>query len=195
MIRINLLPHREERRRIRQLQFYGMAGTSFLLGVIVFGMGHLAISNRISYQESRNEYLKTETAVLDKQIEEINALKKKVDALQARKTIVDDLQGTRLDVVHLLDQMLRILPEGIYLRSLRQSADNKITIMGSTQSNARVSTLMGAIEQSPWLESPELIEIHGVGGDATRQSEFTLTFHLSKSAMNGNAAKKRGGGA
>jgi type IV pilus assembly protein PilN len=115
--------------------------------------------------------------------------------LRARKAVVDDLQGTRLDVVHLLDQMLKILPEGVYLRSLRQGADNKITIIGFTQSNARVSTLMGSIEQSPWLEKAELIEIHAAGGEVSRNSEFTLTFFLIKSKENGDVAKKQGGGA
>jgi type IV pilus assembly protein PilN len=195
MIRINLLPHRAEKRRIRQLQFFGMAGASFLLGLTVVGAGHLVMSNRLAYQESRNEYLKAQTAILDKQIAEIQVLRKEVDALRARKAVVDDLQGTRLDVVHLLDQMLKILPEGVYLRSLRQGADNKITIIGFTQSNARVSTLMGSIEQSPWLEKAELIEIHAAGGEVSRNSEFTLTFFLIKSKENGDVAKKQGGGA
>lgn len=194
MIRINLLPHRAERRRVRQLQFFGMAGVSFLLGLVVVGFGHLTMSNRIAYQESRNEYLKAQTAILDKQIEEIKALRKKVDALRVRKTVVDDLQATRLDVVHLLDQMLKILPDGVYLRSMRQN-DNKITITGYTQSNARVSTLMSSIELSPWLEKADLIEIHGAGGEGNRYSEFTLTFRLTKLNDKNDVAKKQGGAA
>lgn len=194
MIRINLLPHRAEKRRVRQLQFFGMAGISFLLGLVVVGMGHLTMINRIAYQESRNEYLTAQTAILDKQIEEIKALRKKVDALRARKTVVDDLQATRLDVVHLLDQMLKILPEGVYLRSMKQN-DNKITITGYTQSNARVSTLMSSIELSPWLEGADLIEIHAAGGEGNRYSEFTLTFRLTKLNDKNDVTKKPGGAA
>lgn len=192
MIRINLLPHRAEKRRVRQLQFFGMAGVSFLLGLVVVGMGHLTMLNRITYQESRNEYLKAQTAILDKQIEEIKALRKKVDALRARKAVVDDLQATRLDVVHLLDQMLKILPEGVYLRSIKQN-DHKITITGYTQSNARVSTLMSSIELSPWLEGADLIEIHAAGGEGNRYSEFTLTFSLTKLNDKNGVVKKQGG--
>lgn len=194
MIRINLLPHRAEKRRVRQLQFFGMVGASFLLGLIVVGAGHLVMSNRIAYQASRNQYLTDQTAILDKQIEEIKQLRKKVDALQARKTVVDDLQATRLDVVHLLDQMLRILPEGVYLRSLRQAADNKVTLVGYTQSNARVSTLMVSIDQSPWLAKPELIEIRASGSEANRYSEFTLTFVLEKEVDKSKEVNKPGGG-
>ncbi len=194
MIRINLLPHRAEKRRVRQLQFFGMAGTSFVLGLMLVGLGHWMMSNRIAYQESRNQYLTEQTAILDKQIEEIKALRKKVDALRARKAVVDDLQATRLDVVHLLDQMLRILPEGVYLRSVIQN-DNKITIIGRTQSNARVSTLMNSIELSPWLENAELIGIDASGSESNRYSEFTLTFHLSKTNGSSGATKKQGGGA
>ncbi|MFY9260802.1 MAG: PilN domain-containing protein [Gallionella sp.] len=194
MIRINLLPHRAEKRRVRQLQFFGMAGTSFVLGLMLVGLGHWMMSNRIAYQESRNQYLTEQTAILDKQIEEIKALRKKVDALRARKAVVDDLQATRLDVVHLLDQMLRILPEGVYLRSVIQN-DNKITIVGRTQSNARVSTLMNSIELSPWLENAELIGINASGSESNRYSEFTLTFNLSKANGSSDATKKQGGGA
>lgn len=195
MIRINLLPHRAEKRRVRQLQFFGMVGVSFLLGLIVVGAGHLVMSNRIDYQASRNQYLTEQTAILDKQIEEIKQLRKKVDALRARKTVVDDLQATRLDVVHLLDQMLKILPEGVYLRSLKQTVDNKVTLVGYTQSNARVSTLMGSIEQSPWLAKPQLIEIRASGTETNRYSEFTLTFVLEKEVDKSKEVKKPGGGA
>lgn len=181
MIRVNLLPHRAEKRKARQVQLIAFSGISLLLGIVVVGLVHVAIGTRISYQESRNKYLKDQTAILDKQIEEIKKLREQTDALLARKTVVENLQTTRSDVVHLLDQMLRILPNGVYLKSLKQNG-TKISLVGSAQSNARVSTLMRAIEDSPWLESPSLVEIHAVGGSGPRESEFTLNFNLKKQA-------------
>ena len=179
MIRINLLPHRAEKRRSRQIQFAALSVISLLLGILLVGFVHAAISAKISYQESRNEYLRQETLVLDKQIAEIKKLRDQTQSLLARKNVVENLQSTRSDVVHLLDQVLRILPEEVYLKSLKQSG-NKIHITGSAQSNARISTLMRAIESSPWLNSPALIEIHASSTGGTRQSEFTMTFMLTK---------------
>lgn len=193
MIRVNLLPHRAEKRKARQLQFIVLSALSLVAGVAIVGFVHVAISTQISYQNRRNDYLKQEIAVLDKQIEEIKKLKEQTQSLLARKTVVENLQSTRSDVVHLLDQMLRILPEGgVYLKSIKQNG-YKISLVGYSQSNARVSTLMRSIEDSPWLDSPVLIEIRSValsgspntGGasvsGASRISEFSLTFNLTKS--------------
>jgi len=181
MIRVNLLPHRAEKRRARQLQFMIFSGISLALGLIVIGFVHVAISTEISYQERRNAYLKQEIVVLDKQIAEIKKLREQTQSLLARKTVVEDLQSTRSNVVHLLDQMLRILPDGVYLRSLKQSG-SKISITGYAQSNARVSTLMRAIEDSPWLDSPTLQEIHASTSAGARLNEFSLDFNLTKQA-------------
>jgi len=192
MIRVNLLPHRAEKRRSRQIQLIAFSGISLLLGIVMVGFVHVAIGNQISYQEKRNQYLKDQTAVLDKQIEEIRKLREETDALMARKTVVENLQTTRSDVVHLLDQMLRILPNGVYLKSLKQSG-NKINLTGSAQSNARVSTLMRAIEDSPWLESPSLVEIHASGAGGGRENDFTLNFNLKKQAPASPAPASAGG--
>lgn len=182
MIRVNLLPHRAEKRKARQIQLIAFSLVSLVLGVLVVGFVHTYISTQISYQERRNQYLKDETAILDKQIDEIKKLREQTESLLARKTVVEDLQTTRSDVVHLLDQMLRILPDGVYLKSIKQNG-NKINLMGYAQSNARVSTLMRAIDSSPWLESASLVEIHASGGSgAARLSEFTLNFGLKKQA-------------
>lgn len=179
MIRINLLPHRAEKRRARQIQFIALSVISVVLAALVVGAVQVAISREISYQERRNAYLKQETAVLDKQIEEIKRLREQTQALLARKNVVEGLQSTRSDVVHLLDQMLRILPDGVYLKTLKQSG-NRINLVGYAQSNARISTLMRAVEDSPWLDSPSLVEIHASGSGAARVSEFTLNFNLTK---------------
>lgn len=179
MIRVNLLPHRAEKRRARQVQFMLLSGISLVLGALVVGFVHVAISSQITYQERRNEYLKKEIVELDKQIAEIKKLREQTQSLLARKTVVEDLQSTRASVVHLLDQMLRILPDGVYLKSLKQTG-NKISIVGYAQSNARVSTLMRAIEDSPWLDSPTLLEVHASTSAGARLSEFSLNFNLTK---------------
>ena len=193
MIRVNLLPHRAEKRKARQIQFIAFGVISLLLGITIIIFVHIAIGTQIDYQDRRNQYLKDETAKLDKQIEEIKKLREETDALLARKTVVENLQTTRSDAVHLLDQMLRILPDGIYIKSLKQSG-NKINMVGSAQSNARVSTLMRAIEDSPWLELPTLVEIHASSGSGgVRENEFTLNFNLKKQTPVAPASTKAGG--
>jgi len=189
VIRVNLLPHRAEKRRARQIQFIAFSVISIALAGFLVGIVELAIDTQISYQERRNTYLKQEIAVLDKQIEEIRKLREQTQALLARKNVVEGLQSTRSDVVHLLDQMLRILPDGIYLKTLKQTG-NKIALDGFTQSNARVSTLMRAIEDSPWLDTPTLIEIHATNNKGSRISEFSLNFNLTKPQVADSAASK-----
>jgi type IV pilus assembly protein PilN len=179
MIRINLLPHRAEKRRARQIQFAAFSLISVVLGALLVGFVHVAIGTQIAYQERRNEYLRQETAVLDKQIAEIKKLREQTQSLLARKTVVENLQSTRSDVVHLFDQMLRILPDGVYLKTLKQTG-NRISLVGYAQSNARISTLMRAVEDSPWLDSPSLVEIHATNANGARVSEFTLMFNLTK---------------
>ena len=192
MIRINLLPHRAEKRRARQVQFAALSLISLALGAVLVMIVHAAISSQISYQDRRNSYLKQEIAILDKQIEEIKKLREQTASLLARKDAVEKLQSDRSDVVHLLDQMLRILPDGVYLKTLKQTG-NKINMVGYAQSNARISTLMRAIEDSPWLDSPALVEIHAATNAGARVSEFTLTFNLTKQSAAELAALKASG--
>lgn len=179
MIRINLLPHRAEKRRARQVQFAALAVISVALGALLVGFVHVAITTQISYQERRNGYLNQEIAVLNKQIDEIKKLREQTQSLLVRKDAVEKLQSDRSDVVHLLDQMLRILPDGVHLKTLKQTG-NKINLAGYAQSNARISTLMRAVEDSPWLDSPSLVEIRASNASGARVSEFTLTFNLTK---------------
>ena len=192
MIRINLLPHRAEKRKARKVQFIALSVIALVLGAIVVGFVHVTINAQIAHQERRNEYLKQEIVVLDKQIAEIRKLREQTEALLARKTIVENLQSTRSDVVHLLDQMLRILPDGVYLKTIKQTG-NKINLGGFAQSNARVSTLMRAIEDSPWLDSPGLIEIHATTAAGVRMSEFTLSFNLTRQAPEAAPVAKKAG--
>lgn len=180
MIRINLLPHREEKRRAKQVQFITLSTVFLVLGALVCGLVHMAISTQIDYQERRNAYLKQETLILNKQIAEIKKLKAQTKSLTERKDAVEKLQSDRASVVHLMDQMLRILPEGIYLKTIKQSGD-AIRLVGYAQSNARVSTLMRAIEDSAWLGKPALVEIHATTAKGARVNQFTMTFSLTKS--------------
>jgi type IV pilus assembly protein PilN len=179
MIRINLLPHRAEKRKRRKIQFAALCGVSVLAGVVLVGLGYGAMQARIFYQSQRNAYLNSEIAKLDKQIEEIKRLRQQVKALLARKEVVEKLQSKRSDVVHLMDQMLRILPQGVYISSLTQNG-NAIKVSGYAQSSARVSTLMHAIDESPWLDSPHLIEVQAATVRNLRTNQFTMTFNLSK---------------
>ena len=132
MIRINLLPHRAEKRKARKNQFIAFSVISLILGALIVGFVHITISGQITHQERRNQYLKDEIVLLDKQIAEIRKLREQTEALLSRKTIVENLQSTRSDVVHLLDQMLRILPDGVYLKAIKQTG-NKINLVGFAQ--------------------------------------------------------------
>ena len=184
-MRINLLPHREQKRLARQRQFVSLVIALAVLGVAIVAGGHAFLAARIDNQNSRNNLLKTEIAKLDEQIKEIDKLRDQIQQVLARKAVVETLQANRNEAVHLLDQLVRQLPEGIYLRSVKQT-DKKVQIVGYAQSNARVSTLMRNIEGSPWLEKPELVEIKLVNmpnagrTDPPRLNEFTLNFDIRR---------------
>src|SRR6476661_4175331 len=186
-MRINLLPHREQKRQARQRQFISLVITFALAGVAIVVLTHVFLASRIDNQLSRNNLLKTKIAELDAQIKEIDKLRDQIQQVLARKQVVETLQANRNEAVHLLDQLVRQLPEGVYLRSVKQ-VDKKVTIVGYAQSNARVSTLMRNIEGSPWLEKPELVEIKLVtmpGAARTepaRTNEFTLNFEIRRAA-------------
>src|SRR5438552_2270301 len=174
MVRINLLPHREQKRLARQRQFISLA-----VGLAVVGLVHVIIAARIDNQINRNTLLKTEIAKLDAQIKEIDKLQEQTQALLARKQVVETLQSNRTEAVHLLDQLVRQLPDGLYLRSVKQ-AGPKVTLVGYAQSNARVSTLMRNIDSSPWLTAPELVEIKSVALDRQKVNEFTLNLQIKR---------------
>ena len=182
MIRINLLPHRELKRKARQQQFAVLAGITFFLGLLTVGMLHLMITGQIEHQESRNNYMTNQIAILDKQIDEIKKIRAQTQALLARKKVVETLQDNRSDVVHLLDQLARLLPDGIYLQSIKQT-NQTINLTGYAQSNARVSTLMRKLESSPWLGLPSLIEIKASTVNNARLNAFSLNVTLIRSSQ------------
>ena len=179
MIPINLLPHRAARRKAQQRQFFVLVGMTAAIaaGIVIFV--HIFFAGRIETQVERNKYLETEIVALDKQIDEIRKLKEQTQALLARKRVVESLQTNRTETVRLLDQLVRQLPDGVYLKTVKQTGQ-KVNVIGYATSNARVSTLMRNFEASPWLETPSLIEIKAVTVDNALLNEFNLNVSISR---------------
>ena len=194
MIRINLLPHREIRRKQQQKEFFIMVGAVAGLGATVWFAAHSYLSGQLEEQNGRNTYLETEIAALDKQIEEIKKVQEQTTALLQRKKIVESLQANRAETVYLLDQLVRQLPDGVYLKSVQQKG-SRVAVNGFAQSNARVSTFMRNLESSPYLEKPSLVEIHAVVDKTSRLSEFSLAVSLARSKDDPAAGKKPAAGA
>jgi type IV pilus assembly protein PilN len=198
MIRVNLLAHREERRKAQRRQLVFLAVISAVLGGAIWLAVHGVIAGYVSLQNERNEFLKRENAKLDKEIEEIKKLRDEIQALLARKAIIEALQTDRARAVELLDQLVRQTPDGIYIKSMKQDG-LKVNITGYAQSNARVSTLMRNLQSSPIIEnnpaSPQLVEIKASEVNKRRLSEFNLNFLLKRPVVEepgkaGAAAKK-----
>lgn len=176
-VRINLLPHREERRKRQRQRFGVMAGLSLLLGIAVSGLVYLSIDQMISAQAGRNQFLKRENDKLEKEIAEIRKLQEDIRALLARKQVIESLQSDRSRSVQLLEQLVKQTPDGVYLRAIKQ-AGLRVNVLGFAQSNARVSTFMRNIQASPYLESPTLVEIKAATVGTRRVSDFNLNFSL-----------------
>ena len=173
MIRINLLPHRIAKRRQRRQQFYALAAGMVLLGALIgFGV-HMIYAGHIERQEARNAFLKQEIARVDRDIAEIRGLREQIDAMLARKQVIESLQGTRAETVHLFNELAQRLPDGVYLKSTKQTG-RQVRVVGLAQSNARVSHFMRNVEASAFLEHPRLIEAKAVTQENRRLSEFTL---------------------
>ena len=179
MIRINLLPHREEKRKARAARFYIVAGMAAGLGILVVLAGYTVLEERINTQRSRNEFLKQEIAKLDKEISEIDVLKAKRKDLLDRKRVIEKLQANRSEVVRMLDQITRQTPDGIYYKKITQK-DDVVTLNGYSLSNARVSTLMRALNDSPAFEMPNLEQIQAVRVDNQRLNEFKMNVKLKR---------------
>lgn len=179
MRRINLLEWRDIQKKERETRFGIIAGIALgIMGLIVLGV-HVFYQAKINYQESRNNYLTQEIKFVEKQIEEIEALEKKKAALINRMSVIQELESSRPKIVHLFDELVKRLPDGVHFTSMTQKKD-KITLEGVAQSDARVSSLMRKIEESEWLKSPEIKriirkDIKEKGSDSERSiSEFEL---------------------
>jgi len=190
VIRVNLLPWRAERRQAQRKHLAIVAGGVAAIAVGIGVLVHIGIAGAISAQEGRNKYLKDENARLDKEIEEIKKLREEIAALLARKQVIERLQADRSQVVNLMDQLVRQTPDGVYLRTLKQTGV-KVNVAGYAQSNARVSTLMRNIASSPYLEAPELVEIRATTVANKRVSDFNMNFKV-KRAETEDAAKGAG---
>lgn len=191
MIRVNLLPHREAKRKARQQQLAILAGLTATLAIAICGMLWVVFNTQVDGQKERNKYLGGEIAKLDKQIEEIKKIREETASLLAKKQVVEGLQSNRSEPVQLLDQMLRQLPEGLYLKSIRQTG-TKVNVTGYTQSQARVSAFMRNIEASPFLENPNLIEIKAVTVNQQRANEFNLDFFIKRAKPDDKAGARKG---
>ena len=190
MIRINLLPHRELARAARRRQFNILLGIAAAAGVVIVVLGHIWIAAQQSAQEERNAFLTQEIAKLDIQIGEIQKIREHIQALIERKQVVEVLQSNRTEVVHLFDQMIRLLPDGLCLKSFKQAGD-VVTISGYTQSSARVSTLMRSLNDSPWFDSATLIEIKAATVNNLRANQFILTVRQAREQA--GSANDKGG--
>lgn len=179
MIKINLLPHREEARRSRRQQFYVLGGIMLAAGLVIALAVHTLLVARVDAQQSSNDFLKGEIARLDKDIAEIKRLREQTQALLSRKQVIELLQSHRAETVYLFNELARQVPEGIYLKSVKQTG-LKINLTGYAQSNARVSTLMRNLDASPVLEKPELVEIKAVDVNKRRLSEFNLNISIER---------------
>lgn len=189
MIRINLLPHREEKRKARRQQFYALGGLIAVLAGVIWFLGYTVINGYIAGQEEKNSFLKKEIAGLDKEIDEIKRLKEQTDSLLSRKRIIEALQANRTETVHLFNELARQTPEGVFIKTLKQQG-GKISIAGYAQSNARVSTLMRDLEASPILEKPDLQEIKATTVNNRRMAEFSLTVMITRQTVEDD---KKGG--
>jgi type IV pilus assembly protein PilN len=182
IIRINLLPHREEKRKQKKAAFVALMALSAIVGLAVVLVVGGYNANRISVQEERNAILKSTNADLDKQIVEIAALKDEIDALKARQEAVEDLQGDRNQPVYLMDELLKQAPDGVYLKAFKQEGQ-RVSLSGYAQSQERVSQLLRNLAgESPWLQKPELIEVRstaqGQGQSARKVVEFSMIVNI-----------------
>jgi type IV pilus assembly protein PilN len=191
MLQINLLPHREQRRQARRRDFYFMAGLSFFAAGAVVFIVVLVINSFIQAQTGRNAFITSENAKLDEEIKQIADLKGEIDSLKARQQAVEDLQADRNLPVHLLDELVKQTPEGVALNGIRQ-VGLKVTLTGLAQSNDRISEMLRNMSNnSAWLESPELIEIHAatMGADKRRVYAFTMNITEKRPAPPADATQ------
>lgn len=190
-VRVNLLPHRAERRKAQRKHLAILAGMVAALGIAIVVLVHGIIAAQIAFQTERNDFLKKENARLDKEIEEIKTLREQIAALLARKQVIERLQTDRSQSVYLLEQMVKQMPDGVYLKTMRQ-AGLRVNLQGYAQSNARVSTLMRNLSASPFLQNPELIEIKSAQVGSKRVSEFNMNVSLKPPQSDDKGGDKGG---
>lgn len=179
MIRINLLPHREEKRKARRQQFYALLISVLVLAAVIWFAGFTLINGQISTQEERNDFLKGEITSLEKEIKEIQQLKQQTEALLSRKRVIEDLQSNRTETIHLFNVLAQQVPEGIYIKALKQT-DRKLVITGYAQSNARITTLMNNLDASALLENSQLRETKAETVAGRRLNAFMIETQIAR---------------
>jgi type IV pilus assembly protein PilN len=196
VILINLLPHREEKRRQRKRTFFVGLGACAAGGVAVVGIWYSVLQQLTATQQSRNDFLTTEIAKLDVQIKDIATLRAEIEALKARQKAVEDLQTDRNVPVHLLNELVKQTPEGVYFTAIKQNAQ-VVAINGVAQTNERVSELLrNTLYNSPWLEKPELVEIKAVTATtANREQRRLFEFSMRVTIKRPQAAADAASGA
>lgn len=198
MILINLLPHREARRQARKRAFFTTLGLAALLGAVVLVLWYGLLEQMISTQDGRNAFMKAEIAKLDVKIKDIADLKAEIEALKARQNAVENLQTDRNVPVYLLNELVKQVPDGIYLTSVRQQ-DAVVTLTGKAETNERVSEfLRNTLYNSPWLERPELVEIKAsaapAGHDQRNFFDFSMKVYIKKPGTPVEAASRPAAG-
>ena len=180
MILINLLPHREERRKRRKAAFFAGVGVAAVVGLAVAGIWYSIVQHLTSEQQARNTFLSTEIKRLEAQIKDIANLRAEIEALKARQKAVEDLQTDRNIPVYLLNELVKQTPEGVYLTSVRQSGQ-VVALTGIAQTNERVSELLrNTLYNSQWLEKPELVEIKSTNAAQRRVFDFSMRVTLKR---------------
>lgn len=174
MPRINLLPWREQERKVRRREFGVAAGAAAFSGVVVMFVGWALYSGWIDAQNAKNELLRKEIVKLDAQIADIQDLQNRRQRLVARMEIIERLQRKRPEIVHLFDELTRTVPEGVYLTNIKENG-NKLELRGVAQSSTRVSTFMRNIDASVWMDNPQLLVVESAKDSPTGGSSFTLT--------------------
>ena len=187
MARINLLPWREDRRKLRQNEFYAILVAAALAGLLVFAAIWYQHKLWIDGQVARNDYLRSEITALDEKIKEIEALEKTRSKLLARKAVIEQLQASRSKMVHLFDDLVRTIPEGVKLVAIKQEGE-QLTLEGVAESNARVSTYMRNLEVSKWVSQPQLGIVEARGNDKRSRYMFILRVDLKKTPAEAEAA-------
>jgi type IV pilus assembly protein PilN len=184
MAKINLLPWREERRKQRNREATTLFGATAFFAVIVVFVIIWQAQALIDDQKARNGFLEKEIKELDAKIKEIEALEATRSKLLARKAVIEQLQASRSHMVHLFDDLVRTIPDGVRLNAIRQSGDT-LTLEGVAESNARVSTYMRNLEASPWVTNPDLDTVEATGPDKRNRYAFTLRVQMKKPKVEG----------
>ncbi len=174
-VKINLLDWRTELGNLRKQQFFATLGLGAALAVGGVGVVYYGVSDAIDYQRERNDFLQAQIVEMDKKITEIEELEKVKANLLARMKVIEELQASRAAMVHFFDEILNTLPEGVYIKSLKQVGP-AVTIDGVAESNNRVSAYMKNVESSSWFAEPKLVVINTKDVNKRRQSEFQLQF-------------------